>query len=666
MSRAFLAALVIALTLLVPASAYAWEMHISITGAGQVTETTSANLVGSGCVTSANNPTGTVGVNCYPGEPDGDYGNLWDVDYVATPKPGYSFVHWQSDGSTNPIICDRSSPPASTSTYTGSTCKFRATGNLQTRAVFEDTTNPAMSSLSGPTTAVNGATAFTFSAVADPTFTGFECRVATVHDWTSCSSGRTENPPASGSYTFEVRAVDTSGNRSGISSWGWTVDKTPPDTVFGTSIGEGSIQGPGSASFSFTPTESGEVFSCQIDSEAVESPCGSPKTYSSLGDGSHTFTLTARDSLGNVDPTPAVRHWTVDATPPDTAFTTSIAEGSTQASKSASFSFSATEAGEKFTCQLDSQAPETDCSSAKTYTNLGDGAHTFTLTARDSVGNADPTPSVRHWTIDTTPPDSSATTTIADGSFQPSNAATFNFSATEAGEKFTCQLDSQAPETDCSSAKTYTNLGDGAHTFTLTARDSLGNADATPFVRQWTVDTVAPTTTLDPAFGPAEGSTTTDTGGEFHFSSPESDVTFQCALNGGSYGSCSGPAAHTFAAQSPGPHIFNVRAVDRAGNVGPAAARSWTVAAPPPSGGSTTTNTNTSNTFTTPIAQVTPATQTTATSTPAKKKKPGKCTKLKGKKRAACVKKACKKYKRKRAKYKSCTKAVTRRARVAR
>src|SRR4030095_3973600 len=108
-SRALLVAIMAALMLLVPASAQAWEMHISITGGGHVTATTSANLVGSGCVTSANNPTGTVGVDCFPGDPAGDYGNFWDVDYVATAKPGYSFVQWQSDGSANPIICDRSS-----------------------------------------------------------------------------------------------------------------------------------------------------------------------------------------------------------------------------------------------------------------------------------------------------------------------------------------------------------------------------------------------------------------------------------------------------------------------------------------------------------------------------------------------------------------------------
>ena len=133
----------------VPAAASAYQVHISITGAGQVTETTPANLVGSGCVTSSANPTGTVGKDCFAGTPSGDYGFGWDVTYQATPKSGYHFVQWQSDGSPKPVICDNAN---SSSTYTGATCSFKTFDNLQTRAVFADTTAPSMASLTGPNT----------------------------------------------------------------------------------------------------------------------------------------------------------------------------------------------------------------------------------------------------------------------------------------------------------------------------------------------------------------------------------------------------------------------------------------------------------------------------------------------------------------------------------
>ena len=189
-------------------------------------------------------------------------------------------MQWQSDGSPKPVICDNAN---SSSTYTGATCSFKTFDNLQTRAVFADTTAPSMASLTGPNTTVNGAATFTFSAVSDPTLTGFECRVAGVHDWLSCSSGRQENPTASGSYTFQVRAVDASGNRSSESTWGWTVDKTAPETSLEPGVGpaEGSTTSSRSAEFQFNSAESGDLV-CTLNGAPVSS--GSPKQYDSLPD----------------------------------------------------------------------------------------------------------------------------------------------------------------------------------------------------------------------------------------------------------------------------------------------------------------------------------------------------------------------------------------------
>ncbi len=46
---------------------------------------------------------------------------------------------------------------------------------------------------------------------------------------------------------------------------------------------------------------------------ADTAPCGSPKTYSALNDGSYTLYVRAKDPAGNVDPTPASRSFTVQA-----------------------------------------------------------------------------------------------------------------------------------------------------------------------------------------------------------------------------------------------------------------------------------------------------------------------------------------------------------------
>jgi hypothetical protein len=385
----------VAAVLVSVAPAHAYEVTITITGAGQITETTPANLVGSGCVTSSTNPTGTVGATCFPGDPSGDYGWGWTVGLLATPKPGYRFAHWEPTGSGSQVSCQG----ATSATYTGTECRFVILDNPQIRAVFVDDTNPTMSSINGPSQPVNGPAAFTFSAAADPTFRAFECRVAGIHDWQTCSSGHTENPP-DGTYTLEVRAYDWSNNRSAALTKTWTVDKLAPQTTI--TGGPSGTVATNSAQFTFTSNEPGS-FTCSLD--GASAPCGSPKSYAGLADGQHTFTVAARDLVGNLDLTPASRTWTVDAVVEDnTSPETTITGGptGTVTSSTAEFAFTSDEPGGTFTCTLDgSSAP---CTSPKTYTGLGDGPHTFTVTATDIAGNIDVSPATRTWTVDTVAP----------------------------------------------------------------------------------------------------------------------------------------------------------------------------------------------------------------------------------------------------------------------
>ena len=74
-----------------------------------------------------------------------------------------------------------------------------------------------------------------------------------------------------------------------------------------------------SATFQFSSDQTGVTFFCSLDGlEATL--CSSPKTYNGLPDGEHTFEVTARNSLGAVDETPAEHVWTV-AVPPETTIT---------------------------------------------------------------------------------------------------------------------------------------------------------------------------------------------------------------------------------------------------------------------------------------------------------------------------------------------------------
>jgi hypothetical protein len=342
------------------------------------------------------------------------------------------------------------------------------------------------------------------------------------------------------------------------------IDTIAPDTTINTGP-SGSVSST-SASFTFTSTEAG-TFQCSLDGAAFAS-CVSGTSYTSLGQGSHTFLVRASDVAQNQDATPASRTWTVDTVAPDT--TIDSGPSGNVSSSSATFTFSSNEAGVGFECSLNSAA-FASCTSPTTYNSLAEGARTFAVRAADAAGNLDATPASRNWTVDTVAPD----TTINSG---PSGAvastiANFTFSSNEGTATFQCSLDGAGFST-CASPAIYGGLSQGAHTFAVRAVDLANNTDATPATRNWTADTIAPDTTIDS--GPVQNSTVSSTTATFTFSSNEASVTFLCSINGGLYSPCTSPAVYNGLAQ--GARTFGVRAVDAAGNQdGSPATRSWTI-----------------------------------------------------------------------------------------
>src|SRR5439155_1293057 len=99
-----------------------------------------------------------------------------------------------------------------------------------------------------------------------------------------------------------------------------------------------------SPSFSFS-SEAGASFQCALDGAAFAA-CTSPKSYSGVADGSHTFQVKATDSAGNTG-TAASYTWTIDTVAPSASITASPTNPSN--SSAPSFSFSS-EAGASFQC----------------------------------------------------------------------------------------------------------------------------------------------------------------------------------------------------------------------------------------------------------------------------------------------------------------------------
>jgi large repetitive protein len=338
------------------------------------------------------------------------------------------------------------------------------------------------------------------------------------------------------------------------------VDGTPPTVDIGET--PSSLSNSRLAHFTFTASDPTQ---CKLDDDPP-TPCVSAADYDDLGNGPHTFAVTATDAAGNTAQDSYA--WVVDATPPQTSIT-SLGPPAVTNSTSASFTFASTEPG-TFECSRDGE-PFAVCESPRSYTGLPGGSRTFQVRATDTAGNTDPTPASRAWIIDLTGP--ATTISQATPSLTNSTNASFTFQSIEPNTTFACSLDG-ALFTACESPVAYNNLPDGSHTFAVRAIDSHTNTGPAA-LHTWTVDTGPPTATL--ASGPSALSNSRSATFTFFAGEPSS---FQCSLDGGGFVPCSSPAS--YAGLGDGGHTFVVRPTDVVGNAGAASSYVWTIDATAP------------------------------------------------------------------------------------
>jgi hypothetical protein len=322
------------------------------------------------------------------------------------------------------------------------------------------------------------------------------------------------------------------------------------------------------ATFAFACDAPPCTFECSLD--GLSSECVSPRTYRDLSDGDFVFTVRARDAEDRLGD-PAIHEWTVDTQAPVVTFQEAPADPTN--SDSATFVFSCSKADCTFACALD-DGGFAGCTSPVEYESLLDGAHVFEVRAVDAAGNVGRA-AIHPWTIDTVPP----TVTLESGPPDPTgeSAATFVFSCNEDACVFSCGLtdpDGETTEASCDSPITYPDLDDGTWIFEVRATDPAGN-ESEPVRHTWTVDTLAPSVTLDGA-PPA---VTHSTEAIFVFSCDQAACSFTCRLvdpEGTSAESdCQSPAAYPDLVD--GVWTFEVRATDPAGNTGEAAVHAWRI-----------------------------------------------------------------------------------------
>jgi len=163
-------------------------------------------------------------------------------------------------------------------------------------------------------------------------------------------------------------------------------------------------------------------------------------------------------------------------------------------------------------------------------------------------------------------------TTITSSPAEFSNAATaeFEFESNYPDAHFLCSIDGEAPIA-CTSPFAK-SLPDGTHSFSVKAINTAGEADDTPAEYLWSIDTVAPETTLTEAPPAADNSEMV----HFSFMSNEMNATYECRLDAGQFVDCR--SGDEFGPIGDGAHSFAVRAKDRAGNVDASpAVHTWSV-----------------------------------------------------------------------------------------
>jgi hypothetical protein len=414
--------------------------------------------------------------------------------------------------------------------------------------------------LTAPETAITAAPASpagplpaTFEFSASEAAATFECSLDT-QTFAPCASPMVYSGLGEGSHTFRVRAMDVAGNRDAMpATHTWLVDLTGPETDI--TAAPPTLTRETTTTFTFGSAEADARFECRLDGAAFAA-CTSPTTYTQLGEGTHVFRVRALDALGNVESAPALHSWRVDLTAPRTELTS--VPGSPTNRATSLFAFSSSDASASFECSVDGAAFSA-CASPMNVGPLAEGTHVFQVRARDAAGNVEDPPVFHSWQVDLTAPETEITSAPAD----PDNRAVASFTFRTLGVEahvFECRLDGAAFSA-CTSAVTYSGLGEGPHTFEVRARDAAGNVDATPAAHAWWVDLTAPETEL--GAGPARVSR--HPVATFMFYANGSSASFECSLDEAAFSACTSPLVLEGLAE--GTHTFQVRARDAAGNV---------------------------------------------------------------------------------------------------
>ena len=394
------------------------------------------------------------------------------------------------------------------------------------------------------------------------------------------SSAISFNAGSTGNFTYDVTASDAwTPPNSSVTTLNMTEDSTAPAASIlcdGSACSAGWYTASPVSVALAAPDAGAGLDQIRYTTDGTDPTILSGTAYAGAftvaAEGATTVKYRSFDRIGN-DTGVLAQTIRIDTVAPDTAIESTPAAATPDTTPT--FAFSSPEPGTTFQARVDGGS-WTTAASPLTLGPLAESTYTLEVRAIDAAGNVDMTPASFTFTIDTTP----ANTTITSSPAANSNATSvsFSFTASDAGPGFECRLDGGA-FADCTSPKSYAGLTEAAHTFEVRAEDAAGNVDATPATHAWTVDLTAPETSLAPTpSNPSSNATPT-----FGLGSTESPSTFDCDLDGGGWMPCTTP--FTTPSLGDGSHTLRARATDAAGNTDASEVTfTWLVDATAPTG----------------------------------------------------------------------------------
>ena len=367
----------------------------------------------------------------------------------------------------------------------------------------------------------------------------------------------TASTMSEGTHTLTVTASDVAGNTSSASSsLAVTIDTTAPGTPSAPDLASGSDSGTSSTdnlTNDTTPTVTGTSAANAIitlydtdgttvlGSTTADGSGNWSVTSSALADGSHTLTVKASDTAGNVSSASTSLAVTIDATAPATPSAPDLAAGSDSGSSStdnittattpvftgtAAANVTVTLYDTDGTTVLGTTTSDGSGNWSITSSTLGDGTHTLTVKASDAAGNTSSASTSLAVTVDTGTPATPGTPDLASGSDTgtsnsddiTSNTTPFINGTSEANATITLYdsdgttvLGTTTADGSGNWGITSSTLSDGTHNLTVKASDAAGNVSSASSALAVTIDATAPTTTIATiVFSNDTGSSSTD------------------------------------------------------------------------------------------------------------------------------------------------------------